>query len=81
VGLIPRDEGFFTLFNLQAAKMKKAAELLRAMFASPDRLEQFVSEIKTVEHEADTIVRDVGMRLDRSFITPLDREDIHRLTS
>jgi predicted phosphate transport protein (TIGR00153 family) len=81
VGLIPRDEGFFTLFNQQAAMMKKAAELLQKMFAAPEQLEQFVNEIKAVEHEADAIVRDVGMRLDRSFITPLDREDIHRLTS
>jgi hypothetical protein len=81
VRLIPRDEGFFALFNQLAAKMKTAAELLRAMFAAPDRLDQFVSEIKSVEHEADAIVREVGIRLDRSFITPLDREDIYRLAS
>jgi predicted phosphate transport protein (TIGR00153 family) len=79
LGLIPRDEGFFTLFNQLAAKMKTAAELLRAMFATPDRLEHFVTEIKKVEHEADNVVREVGTRLDRSFITPLDREDIYRL--
>jgi uncharacterized protein len=79
MGLIPRDEGFFVLFNQLAAKMKTAAELLRAMFAAPDRLEHFVAEIKKVEHEADAVIRDVGIRLDRSFITPLDREDIYRL--
>ncbi len=81
MGLIPRDEGFFTLFNQLAAKMKTAAELLQAMFAEPGRLEHFVSEIKKVEHEADNVVREVGTRLDRSFITPLDREDIYRLAS
>ena len=79
MGLIPRDEGFFTLFNQLAAKMKTAAELLRAMFATPDRLDHFVAEIKKVEHEADNVIREVGTRLDRSFITPLDREDIYRL--
>ena len=61
--------------------MKTAAELLRAMFAEPERLDHFVAEIKKVEHEADAVIRDVGIRLDRSFITPLDREDIHMLAS
>jgi hypothetical protein len=79
VGLIPRDEGFFTLFNQLAGKMKTAAELLRAMFETPERLDHFVSAIKTVEHEADAVIREVGTRLDRTFITPLDREDIYRL--
>jgi len=79
VGLIPRDEGFFTLFNQLAAHMKTAAQLLSTMFAEPGRLEHFVAEIKKVEHDADALVREVGTRLDRSFITPLDREDIYRL--
>ena len=79
VPLIPRDEGFFTLFNQLAEKMKKAADLLRSMFQSPDRLKQFVGEIKQVEHEADAVIHDLATRLDRTFITPLDREDIYRL--
>jgi predicted phosphate transport protein (TIGR00153 family) len=79
VGLIPRDEGFFALFNQQAEKIKKAAELLQSMFESPDRLTHFVVEIKKVEHEADAIVHEIATRLDRTFITPFDREDIYRL--
>jgi uncharacterized protein len=79
VGLIPRDQGFFTLFNQLAAKMKVAAELLQEMFATPDRLDHFVAEIKKAEHEADAVIRELNIRLDRSFITPLDREDIYRL--
>ena len=79
MGLIPRDEGFFILFNQLAEKMKTAAELLQLLFASPDRLSHFVTEIKKVEHEADSVIHDVAKRLDRSFITPLDREDIYRL--
>jgi uncharacterized protein Yka (UPF0111/DUF47 family) len=79
VPLIPRDEGFFTLFNQLASKMKEAARLLTAMFAEPERLEHYVVEIKKVEHAADAVIHEVGMRLDRSFITPLDREDIYRL--
>ena len=77
--LIPRDEGFFTLFNQLAAKMKVAADLLRSMFMSMDRLPHFVAEIKKVEHEADAVIYEVSTRLDRTFITPLDREDIYRL--
>lgn len=79
MGLIPRDEGFFTLFNKLAENMKRAAELLQSLFASLDRLPHFVVEIKKVEHEADAVIREVSMRLDRTFITPLDREDIYRL--
>jgi len=79
VALIPRDEGFFTLFNQLSSKMKDAARLLRAMFAEPERLDHFVTEIKKVEHEADAVIQEVGKRLDRSFVTPLDREDIYRL--
>lgn len=77
--LIPRDEGFFKLFNQLAAKMKQAADLLLTMFATPERISHFVAEIKKVEHEADAVVYEVMTRLDRSFITPLDREDIYRL--
>lgn len=78
--LIPRDEGFFALFNGLASKMKTAAGLLRSMFAEPHRLDHFTAAIKVVEHEADSITHDVALRLDRSFVTPLDREDIYRLT-
>lgn len=78
--LIPRDEGFFSLFNALASKMKTAAALLRSLFAEPARLDHFTAAIKVVEHEADSITHDVATRLDRSFVTPLDREDIYRLT-
>jgi predicted phosphate transport protein (TIGR00153 family) len=79
VRLIPRDEGFFTLFNQLAAKMKTSSELLQKMFSSPHELRRYVAEIKTVEHEADAVVHELATRLDRSFITPLDREDIYKL--
>lgn len=77
--LIPRDKGFFELFNQLASKMKTSAELLRAMFAEPERVDHFVAAIKVVEHEADTLTHEVTTRIDKSFITPLDREDIHSL--
>ncbi|HEX7122682.1 MAG TPA: DUF47 family protein [Gemmatimonadaceae bacterium] len=78
--IIPRDQGFFDLFNQLAEKMKVAAGLLRAMFAEPARIKEHVAAIKQVEHEADSLAHEVSRRIDRTFITPLDREDIHNLT-
>jgi uncharacterized protein len=81
VRLIPRDEGFFVLFNELAKRLKEAARLLNCLLAEPDRLDQYVAAIKTVEHEADVLTHDVRARIDRSFVTPIDREDIHRLAT
>jgi predicted phosphate transport protein (TIGR00153 family) len=77
--LIPRDAGFFDLFNQLAGKMRVSASLLRDLFADPARRDHFAASIKAVEHEADAITHEVSKRLDKSFITPLDREDIHNL--
>ena len=79
--LIPRDEGFFVLFNELAKRLKEAARLLNRLFAEPDKLDQYVAAIKTVEHEADVLTHDVRARIDRSFVTPIDREDIHLLAT
>jgi predicted phosphate transport protein (TIGR00153 family) len=78
--LIPRDEGFFVLFNELATKLIQAASLLRDLFSQPERLDELATAIKDVEHEADFITHEVSRRLDKSFITPLDREDIHNLS-
>ena len=77
--LIPRDEGFFTLFGELARRMTNSTKLLSEMFVQPARLAEFASQIKAVEHEADDLTREVIARLDRSFVTPMDREDIHLL--
>ena len=79
--LIPRDQQFFTLFAEIAKRITASAELLSQLFADPSRLEQFCAAIKSLEHEADGLTHEVNMRLDKSFITPLDREDIHVLAS
>ena len=78
--LIPRDEGFFELFNDLAKKLIIAAALLRDLFMQPERLDELAAAIKDIEHEADRITHEVSTRLDKSFITPLDREDIHNLS-
>jgi hypothetical protein len=81
VRLIPRDEKFFPLFEGLAQRLSAAAELLAQLFANPDRLQELVQKIKDIEHEADELTHDLIVRIDKSFVTPLDREDIHLLAS
>jgi len=82
VRLLPRDEEFFDLFVAVATRNKEAAQHLRDLFAEPpERRTPHVEAIKRLEHEADQVTHEVVNRLDRTFITPLDREDIHQLAS
>ena len=79
--LLPRDEQFYDLFNELAKRLTASSQLLRRLFAEPQRLEQYVSEIKKVEHEADSLTHEVSLRINKSFVTPFDREDIYMLAS
>jgi len=82
VRLLPRNEEFFDLFTEVANRNKEAAQFLRDLFeAAPDRRTPIVEAIKRLEHEADQVTHEVVNRLDRTFITPLDREDIYQLAS
>src|SRR6266498_1671421 len=82
VRLLPREEEFFDLFVAVANRNKEAAQHLRELFdAPPERRTPHVEAIKRLEHEADQVTHEVVNRLDRTFITPLDREDIHQLAS
>ena len=79
--LIPRDERFFDMFGEIAECLTGSASGLAKLFAEPARLSEIVAEIKTLEHKADSIVHQVNIRIDSSFVTPLDREDIHQLAT
>jgi predicted phosphate transport protein (TIGR00153 family) len=79
--LIPRDEQFFDLFNQLAEHLKTAAGLVDQLFANPQRTTELVRMIKDVEHQADVLTHSINVRIDKSFITPIDREDIHLLAS
>ena len=80
--LLPREEEFFDLFVAVAQRNTVAAEHLRELFDGPtERRIACVEAIKRLEHEADQVTHEVVNRLDRTFITPLDREDIHLLAS
>jgi predicted phosphate transport protein (TIGR00153 family) len=80
--LLPREEEFFDLFVEVATRNHEAAGRLRELFdAPPERRTPIVEAIKRLEHECDQVTHEVVNRLDRTFITPLDREDIHQLAS
>ena len=81
VRLIPRDEAFYDIFVKDGENLLEAARKLDAMVVSYDRLEERVAEIQALEHQGDVIDTDISRRLERSFITPFDREDIHELTA
>jgi uncharacterized protein len=79
--LIPRDQEFFTLFNELALHLSTAARQLKELFENPDNLHARIAAIKEVEHKADQLTHEINARIDRSFVTPIDREDIHALST
>lgn len=80
--LLPRDERFFDLFTAVATLNVQAARHFRELIkADVERDTYLIEAIKRLEHDADDLTHEVITRLDRSFITPLDREDIHMLAS
>ena len=80
--LLPRDERFFELFTAVSERTVEASGNLEDLLrADVNHRSHIVDSIKRLEHECDQITHEVVTRLDRTFITPLDREDIHALAS
>jgi predicted phosphate transport protein (TIGR00153 family) len=77
--LIPREEAFFESFVKTAGEIRLAATLFQEMVAPDEPLWDRASQINDVEHRCDALTRDVLLRLHRTFVTPIDREDIHAL--
>ena len=77
--LIPRDEAFFDSFVKMATEIRLAATLFQEMVAPEEPLWEQAARINDVEHRCDALTRDVLLRLHRTFVTPIDREDIHAL--
>ena len=77
--LVPREERFFDDFISLTEEIRSGARLLKQMLAgaAPDMAQ--VAAIKGVEHACDKRTHDIIARLNRTFVTPLDREDIHTL--
>jgi len=77
--LIPREEKFYADFQALADELKRGSDLLEAMVAPDHPLWDKAEEIKEVEHKCDFLTHEIIQRLNRTFVTPLDREDIHAL--
>ncbi len=73
---MPREEKFFGLFEGSAQNMVKAAQKLKEMVYTWENVGERVNEITELEHEGDTITHQIMDQLNRTFITPFDREDI-----
>jgi predicted phosphate transport protein (TIGR00153 family) len=81
VRLIPREERFFDMFVEDAANVLKGARLLEAMLRTYEHPEEQARELQSVEHDGDELSHAIGKRLNTTFVTPFDREDIHGLIS
>ena len=78
--LLPREEEYFSLFSQIAEKIQEAAGLLSNMVSESDAdLIAYARQVKDVEHACDEITHRVTTKLNKSFITPFDREDIYTL--
>jgi hypothetical protein len=77
--LIPHDDRYFERFTDLAVRAHEAARTLDAFFAGDSPLPAAVERVKRLEHECDEISHEILRRIDRTFITPIDRDDIHRL--
>jgi hypothetical protein len=76
---LPREEGFFDLFEESARNMVKVAQSLKELVDTWQDVEQKVNEITELEHQGDTITHKIMAQLHRTFVTPFDREDIAML--
>ena len=77
--LVPVDEGFFTLFSESAENGAEAARRLRDLVNDIGGVDQHYSRVVACERKGDEVAQAILRRLDTSFVTPFDREDIHAL--
>ena len=77
--LLPREEKYFEMFNRQAAYVVEAADQLHQLFDDFANREVYVSRITEIENQCDEVTHQIIKKLNQTFITPIDREDIHAL--
>ncbi|MFH1651339.1 MAG: DUF47 family protein [Chloroflexota bacterium] len=78
---LPKEEKFFELFEESARNILKASRTLKEMVDTWDLLESRTAEITEIEHFGDNITHQIMAQVNRSFITPFDREDIAHLAN
>ncbi len=81
IPLIPRETKFFDMFVEDALNLLGAARLLEQFFRNYDDRERLASQLLDAEHAGDQISHEIGHKLESTFVTPFDREDIHSLIS
>jgi uncharacterized protein len=79
--LIPREEKFYADFIAIAEELTRAARLLEEMFSTDPPIWDKADELKEIEHKCDFLTHEVYQRLHRTFVTPIDREDIFDLAT
>lgn len=79
--LLPKEDKYFDLFSTLAGHISECARLLQRLFADFDNRAMYADKIKEIEHSADIVTHDIIKKLNQTFITPIDREDIHALAS
>jgi uncharacterized protein len=79
--LLPREQSFFEMFVRQAENVNAGAQALVEMLENYDDPPARAERVEDFEHIGDTITHDIITRLNQTFITPFDREDIHELSS
>ena len=78
---IPKEDEYFDLFSQMSGKIQAAADKLVEMFEGPaSEYDSSSKNIKSLEHECDELTHHITRRLNKSFITPFDREDIYTLS-
>lgn len=81
VRLIPRDTKFFDLFAEMARNLGEASRLLKRTLDDFQDVDERVRQLKEIEHRGDEMTHNILTKLNQTFITPFDREDIYRLAS
>jgi len=81
VRLIPRDNSFFQMFSEMSDNLISGARALVDLFADYRDVEQKIDEIRRIERVGDEMTHAILTKLNQTFITPFDREDIHQLAS
>jgi uncharacterized protein len=79
--LFPKDQKFFDLFREDAANLREGARALQDLVDHYENVELKYQRLKAIEHQGDNITHELFTRLRDTFITPLEREDIHGLSS
>ena len=74
--LTPRDMGFYDLFEQDTSNLVVAAERLVDLFENYENVEEKARQLKDLEHQGDVITHEIIQRVHRTFVTPIDREDI-----